>query len=40
MVDVKAKEDPKVENPTTHFDQPNDVIHDVNLFPGRKKESA
>ncbi len=37
MVDVKPKEDPKVENPATHFDKPNDVVHDVTLCLDEKK---
>ena len=39
MVDVKPKEDPKVENPATHFDKPNDVVHDVNLSLDEKKKA-
>lgn len=39
MVDVKPKEDPKIENPTAHFDKPNDVVHDVNLSPDEKKKA-
>jgi hypothetical protein len=39
MVDVKPKEDPKVENPTTHFGKPNDVVHDVSLSLGEKKKA-
>jgi hypothetical protein len=37
MIDVK--EDPKVENPTTHFDKPNDVVHDVTLSLDEKKKA-
>ena len=36
MVDVKLKEDPKVEDPATHFDKPDDVVHDVKLSPDEK----
>ena len=39
MADVKPKEDPKVENPATHFDKPNDVVHDVNLSRDEKKKA-
>ena len=39
MVDVKPKEDPKVEDPATHFDKPNDVVHDVNLSLDEKKKA-
>ena len=39
MVDVKPKKDPKVEDPTTHFDKPNDVVHDVNLSLDEKKKA-
>ena len=38
MVDVKPKEDPKVEDPATHFDKPNDVVHDVNLSLNEKRK--
>jgi hypothetical protein len=38
MVDVKPKKDPKVEDPATHFDKPNDVVHDVNLSLDEKKK--
>jgi hypothetical protein len=38
MDDVKPKEDPKVEDPATHFDKPNDVVHDVNLSLDEKKK--
>ena len=38
MVDVKPKEDPKVENPATHFDKPNDVVHDANLSRTKKRK--
>jgi hypothetical protein len=39
MVDVKPKEDPKVEDPATHFDKPTDVVHDVNLSLNEKKKT-
>jgi hypothetical protein len=39
MVDAKPKEDPKVEDPATHFDKPNDVVHDVNLSLDEKKKA-
>jgi hypothetical protein len=39
MVDVKPKEDLKVENPATHFDKPNDVVHAANLSPDEKKKA-
>jgi hypothetical protein len=39
MVDVKPKEDPKVEDPATHFDKPNDVVHDVTLSMDEKKKA-
>jgi hypothetical protein len=39
MVDVKRKEEPKVENPATHFDKPNDVVHDVNLSLDEKRKA-
>jgi hypothetical protein len=39
MDDVKPKEDPKVEDPATHFDKPNDVVHDVNLSLDEKKKA-
>ena len=39
MVDVKPKEDPKVEDPATHFDKPNDVVHAANLSPDEKKKT-
>ena len=39
MVDVKPKEDPKVENPTTHFDNPNDIVRDVTLSLDQKKKA-
>jgi hypothetical protein len=38
MVDVKPKEDPKVEDPATHFDKPTDVVHDVNLSLNEKRK--
>ena len=40
MDDVKPKEDPKVEDPATHFDKPNDVVHDVEILPWTKKEKS
>jgi hypothetical protein len=39
MVDVKPKKDPKVENPATHFDKPNDIVHDANLSLDEKKQA-
>ena len=39
MDDAKPKEDPKVEDPATHFDKPNDVVHDVNLSLDEKKKA-
>ena len=39
MVDVKPNKDPKVEDPATHFDKPNDVVHDVNLSLDEKKKA-
>jgi hypothetical protein len=39
MGDVKPKEDPKVENPATHFDKPNDVVHDATLSLDEKKKA-
>jgi hypothetical protein len=39
MVDVKPKKDRKVEDPATHFDKPNDVVHDVNLSLDEKKKA-
>jgi hypothetical protein len=39
MVDVKPKKDPKVEDPATHFDKPNDVVHDANLSLNEKKKA-
>jgi hypothetical protein len=39
MVDVKPKEGLKVENPATHFDKPNDIIHDVSLTLDEKKKA-
>ena len=39
MVDVKPKEDPKVEDPATHFDKPNDVVHDVKLSLDEKQKA-
>ena len=38
MVDVKPKET-KVKDPATHFDKPNDVVHDVNLSLDEKKKA-
>jgi hypothetical protein len=39
MVDVKPKEDPKVEDPATHFDKPDDVVHDVKLSLDEKQKA-
>ena len=39
MVDVIPKQDPKVEDPATHFDKPNDVVHDGNLSLNEKKKA-
>ena len=39
MVDVKPKQDPKVENPATHFDKPQDVVQDKTLSTEEKKKA-
>jgi hypothetical protein len=39
MVDAKPKEDPKVENPATHFDKPQDVVQDKALSTEEKKKA-
>ena len=39
MVDMKRKEDPKVENPATHFDKPQDIVQDKNLSMEEKKKA-
>ena len=39
MVDVKPKEDPKVEDPATHFDKPDDVVHGVKLSLDEKQKA-
>ena len=39
MVDVKPKEDPKVEDPATHFDKPDDVVHAVKLSLDEKQKA-
>jgi hypothetical protein len=39
MVDVKPKEDPKVENPARHFDKPQDVVQDKTLSTEEKKKA-
>ena len=39
MVDVKRKEHPKVENPATHFDKPQDIVQDKNLSMEEKKKA-
>ena len=36
---LNPKENPKVENPATHFNKPKDVIHDKTLSPGEKKKA-
>ena len=38
MVDVKPKQDPKVENPATHFDKPQDVVQDKTLSMEEKRK--
>jgi hypothetical protein len=39
MANVKPKEDPKVENPATHFDKPQDVVQDKTLSTEEKKKA-
>jgi hypothetical protein len=39
MANVKPKEDPKVENPATHFDKPQDVVQDKALSTEEKKKA-
>ena len=39
MADVKPKENPKVENPATHFDKPQDVVQDKTLSTEEKKKA-
>ena len=39
MADVNPKEDPKVEDPATHFDKPDDVVHDVKLSLDEKQKA-
>jgi hypothetical protein len=38
MANVKPKEDPKVENPATHFDKPQDVVQDKALSTEEKRK--
>jgi hypothetical protein len=40
MVDVKPKEDPKVENPATHFNKPNDGVRPRQPSPERARVKA